>query len=198
MSPVPSPAEPKPRRLLDQVRDKLRTLHYSPRTEDAYLQLRIQDLTLGYRQFTVHNGKGAKDRFVPLPEALIPSRKERIQGSERLLESDLTVGFGEVSMPELEAGCDIRPVQEPMGHKDVTTTPDLYPCATARRIGRAEPRGCLAGGTRTDSGCGLRDTGFAQPGHQGCRTEARTGWNQLRVRSSDPLNPLRVAASAAA
>jgi hypothetical protein len=28
---------PQPRRLLDQVRDKLRTLHYSPRTEDAYV-----------------------------------------------------------------------------------------------------------------------------------------------------------------
>jgi len=29
--------EGRPRRLLDQVRDKLRTLHYSPRTEDAYV-----------------------------------------------------------------------------------------------------------------------------------------------------------------
>jgi hypothetical protein len=29
--------EPRPRRLLDQVRNKLRTLHYSPRTEDAYV-----------------------------------------------------------------------------------------------------------------------------------------------------------------
>ncbi len=308
MSPIPSPTGPKPRRLLDQVRDKLRTLHYSPRTEDAYVgwikrfiwfhnkrhpremgpaeveaflsslatqrgvsastqnqalcallflykqvlglelgwvdgvtrakrpervpvvltrqevplvlqqmqgrewlmaslmygtglrlmecvQLRIQDLDFGYRQITVHNGKGAKDRFVPLPEALIPSLKERIQGSERLLESDLAAGFGEVSMPEslvrkyprapfelkwwyvfpasdrstdpitgrikrhhidpsvfqkamraavlragiakratphtlrhcfathlLEAGYDIRTVQELMGHKDVTTT----------------------------------------------------------------------------
>jgi hypothetical protein len=29
--------QPRPRRLLDQVRDRLRTLHYSPRTEDAYV-----------------------------------------------------------------------------------------------------------------------------------------------------------------
>jgi len=28
---------PQPKRLLDQVHDKLRTLHYSPRTEDAYV-----------------------------------------------------------------------------------------------------------------------------------------------------------------
>ncbi len=32
-----APAEPKPPRLLDQVRDKLRKLHYSPRTEEAYV-----------------------------------------------------------------------------------------------------------------------------------------------------------------
>jgi len=299
---------PQPRRLLDQVRDKLRTLHYSPRTEDAYVgwirhfilfqgkrhpkdlgaaeverfltylatdrrvsastqnqalcallflykqvlgvelgwvdgvtrakkpervpvvmtreevgqvlgqmrgrdwlmaslmygtglrlmecvQLRVQDLDFGYRQITVHNGKGAKDRFVPLPEALIPALQEQVRASERLLAADLAAGFGEVSMPEalvrkyprapfeiqwwyvfpasdrsrdpitgrikrhhidpsvvqkamrsavlgagvrkratphtlrhcfathlLEAGYDIRTVQELMGHKDVTTT----------------------------------------------------------------------------
>jgi integrase len=40
------------------------------------VQLRVQDVDFGYRQITVHNGKGAKDRFVPLPEALIPALKE--------------------------------------------------------------------------------------------------------------------------
>jgi integrase len=48
----------------------------------------------------VHNGKGAKDRFVPLPAALIPALKEWIAQSERLLAADLAAGFGEVSMPE--------------------------------------------------------------------------------------------------
>ena len=298
----------RPRRLLDQVRDKLRTLHYSPRTEDAYVgwikqfilfhgkrhpkeleaadveqflthlatrrrvsastqnqalcallflykqvlgtdlgwvdgvtrakvpervpvvltrqevamvlgqmrgrdwlmaslmygtglrlmecvQLRVQEVDFGYRQITVHHGKGAKDRFVPLPEALIAPLKEQIRATERLLASDVAAGFGEVSMPEalarkyprapwelrwwyvfpasdrsvdplsgrvkrhhidpsvvqkamrsavrraginkratphtlrhcfathlLEAGYDIRTVQELMGHRDVTTT----------------------------------------------------------------------------
>lgn len=37
MTALPVTSGPRPRRLLDQVRDKLRTLHYSPRTEDAYV-----------------------------------------------------------------------------------------------------------------------------------------------------------------
>jgi integron integrase len=64
------------------------------------VQLRIQDIDFGYRQITVHNGEGAKDRFVPLPESLIPAPKEQVAQSERLLAADLAAGFGEVSMPE--------------------------------------------------------------------------------------------------
>jgi integron integrase len=64
------------------------------------VQLRVQDIDFGYRQITVHNGKGAKDRFVPLPEALVPGLQEQIRASQRLLASDLSAGFGEVSMPE--------------------------------------------------------------------------------------------------
>jgi integron integrase len=64
------------------------------------LRLRTQDLDFGYRQITVFNGKGAKDRVVPLPETLIPSLKEQIAEAARLLVADLADGFGEVSMPE--------------------------------------------------------------------------------------------------
>jgi len=64
------------------------------------VQLRVQDVDFGYRQITVHRGKGAKDRFVPLPEALMAPLKEQIRASERLLASGAAAGFGEVSMPE--------------------------------------------------------------------------------------------------
>ena len=178
------------------------------------VQLRVQDLDFGYRQITVHNGKGAKDRFVPLPEALMPSLQERC-GVGALLHGDLAAGFGEVSMPRpwcgstpgrpskcgggmssrrrtarrsdhgdqaspyrpvrgpegdalrraacgypqagdapypapllrdpaLEAGYDIRTVQELMGHKDVATTRS-NPCPATGRPGRARPGGCAVG-----------------------------------------------------
>jgi len=64
------------------------------------LKLRVQDIDFGYQQITVHDGKGAKDRFVPLPAALAPSLQEQIRASQRMLTSDLAAGFGEVSMPE--------------------------------------------------------------------------------------------------
>lgn len=46
------------------------------------------------------NGKGAKDRVVPLPDILVPALKVQIAGSSRLLAANLADGFGEVSMPE--------------------------------------------------------------------------------------------------
>jgi integrase len=45
----------------------------------------LGDIDFGCRQITVHNGKGAKDRFVPLPDALIPS----LQGAEELSGFDV-------------------------------------------------------------------------------------------------------------
>ncbi len=64
------------------------------------VQLRVQDVDFGYRQLTLHNGKGAKDRFVPLPGALIGALREQLRATERVLAADLAAGFGEVSMPE--------------------------------------------------------------------------------------------------
>jgi integron integrase len=64
------------------------------------VSLRVQAIDFGYRQITVYNGKGAKDRFVPLPDALVPALKACIEESARLLAADKADGFGEVSMPE--------------------------------------------------------------------------------------------------
>lgn len=63
------------------------------------LRLRVQDLDFGYRQVVVRSGKGGKDRFVPLPDSLEVSVRQQIQESERIRETDLADGYGEVSLP---------------------------------------------------------------------------------------------------
>lgn len=63
------------------------------------LRLRIQDLDFGYRQIVVRNGKGGKDRFVPLPDSLAGALQEQTGAALRVREGDLADGFGEVSLP---------------------------------------------------------------------------------------------------
>jgi len=63
------------------------------------LRLRIQNFDFGYRQIVVRNGKGGKDRFVPLPDSLMTALREQAGAALRVREADLTDGFGEVSLP---------------------------------------------------------------------------------------------------
>lgn len=63
------------------------------------MRLRIQDIDFGYRQIMVRNGKGGKDRFVPLPDSLKGAIQEQIGEAQRVREADLADGFGEVSLP---------------------------------------------------------------------------------------------------
>ncbi len=64
------------------------------------LRLRIQDLDFGFGQVLVRNGKGAKDRFVPLPESLKEPLHRQIGWTRWVREADLADGFGEVSLPD--------------------------------------------------------------------------------------------------
>ncbi len=63
------------------------------------LRLRIKDIDFGYRQITVHDGKGKKDRVVPLPDLAIPALQQQIDEVKRIREGDLRDGYGEVSLP---------------------------------------------------------------------------------------------------
>lgn len=63
------------------------------------LQLRVKDLDFGYGQILVRDGKGRKDRSVPLPKILIPALRARIEEVGRIRRSDLADGYGEISMP---------------------------------------------------------------------------------------------------
>lgn len=63
------------------------------------LNLRVGCLNFDDRMVTVHDGKGRKDRTVPMPEALVPALQEQIQRVMALHEEDLQVGYAGVFMP---------------------------------------------------------------------------------------------------
>ncbi|PKD42640.1 integron integrase [Rhodohalobacter barkolensis] len=85
---------------LDGVNQLVMELIYGAglRVSEA-LSLRVQDIDFDYRQLTVWNGKGRKDRITMLPERVIPKLKIHIEKVRRLHRSDLRKGFGKTILP---------------------------------------------------------------------------------------------------
>ncbi len=63
------------------------------------LRLRVKDVDFEYKQITVRDGKGAKDRVTVLPKKIITPLKEHLARVRLLHEEDLRLGFGEVYLP---------------------------------------------------------------------------------------------------
>ena len=63
------------------------------------VRLRVKDLDFGYRQITVREGKGGKDRVTMLPEALNEPIERHLRKVKALHEEDLAEGFGTVHLP---------------------------------------------------------------------------------------------------
>ena len=63
------------------------------------LQLRIQDLNFEMKVLTVHDGKGQKDRTVPLPEVLVPELKAQLEKVMRLHREDLAANYAGTFLP---------------------------------------------------------------------------------------------------
>jgi site-specific recombinase XerD len=63
------------------------------------VRLRIMDVDSNYSQIVVRDGKGGKDRVVPLPDKCKPFVQEHIGRVLTLHREDLAQGFGEVVMP---------------------------------------------------------------------------------------------------
>ncbi len=63
------------------------------------VRLRIKDVDYKFKQITVRNGKGKKDRVTLLPETLIEPLKEAIGHAKNIHHLDLSEGFGEVYLP---------------------------------------------------------------------------------------------------
>jgi len=63
------------------------------------LGLRIQDVDFGYKQITVWNAKGLKDRITMLPLRVIPKLKDHIEKVKKLHQVDLEKGLGSTILP---------------------------------------------------------------------------------------------------
>ncbi|WPL16844.1 Tyrosine recombinase XerC [Thiorhodovibrio winogradskyi] len=64
------------------------------------VRLRVQDIDFPYHQILVRDGKGQKDRVVPLPAKLEQPLREQLEKVRDLHEQDLVQGFGEVFLPD--------------------------------------------------------------------------------------------------
>lgn len=64
------------------------------------VRLRVQDVDFHYHQILVRDGKGQKDRVVPLPRCLEEPLREQLAKAHALHRSDLEQGYGEVFLPD--------------------------------------------------------------------------------------------------
>ena len=63
------------------------------------VRLRVKDVDFEYRQITIRDGKGQKDRVTVLPASLIEPLRVHLSRVKKLHEADLADGFGEVYLP---------------------------------------------------------------------------------------------------
>lgn len=63
------------------------------------VRLRVKDMDFGRREIIVRNGKGGKDRRVPLPRTLEAGLMAQVERVSVLHARDLAEGFGEVWLP---------------------------------------------------------------------------------------------------
>jgi integron integrase len=62
------------------------------------MKLRIQDFNFETGVLTIHDGKGKKDRAVPLPETILPELKQQVERAGELHQQDLEAGYAGVFM----------------------------------------------------------------------------------------------------
>ncbi len=63
------------------------------------LRLRVQDVDFGYGQIVVRDGKGGKDRIVPLPHSARRELQEQLARVQAQHRADVELGGGRVDLP---------------------------------------------------------------------------------------------------
>ncbi|WP_169802981.1 integron integrase [Thauera butanivorans] len=95
----------------DEVRRLLAALQGMPATMAALLygtgmrlmeclRVRIKDVDFAYGQIVVRDGKGQKDRVVPLPQRLVEPLRQHLEKVRTLHRDDLALGAGAVYLPD--------------------------------------------------------------------------------------------------
>ena len=64
------------------------------------LNLRIHNFNFNTGILTVHDGKGEKDRTVPIPQSIVPELHRQLQKTTALYEADLKTNFSGVFLPD--------------------------------------------------------------------------------------------------
>ncbi len=64
------------------------------------VRLRVQEVDFDYAHILVRDGKGKKDRVVPLPKRSMEALRQHLSKVKELHEEDLAKGLGEVYVPE--------------------------------------------------------------------------------------------------
>jgi integron integrase len=62
------------------------------------MTIRINNLNFDARILTIHDGKGKKDRTLPLPETILPDLKKQIEKLRKLHQEDIDSGYAGVFM----------------------------------------------------------------------------------------------------
>ena len=63
------------------------------------VKLRVQNIDFGFKQVTVRDGKGLKDRVTPFPDNLESLLRNHLERVKMIHEKDLAQGYGTVYLP---------------------------------------------------------------------------------------------------
>ncbi len=63
------------------------------------IRLRVKDIDFDRNQITIREGKGEKDRTVPLPAELVQDLRNQLEKVRKLHQKDLGEGYGTVHLP---------------------------------------------------------------------------------------------------
>jgi integron integrase len=93
------------KRLIGNIKDEtfallIRLMYGTGMRLMECVRLRVMEVDFAYAQIIVRDGKGAKDRVVPLPEKCRVELKDHIEKTLAVHQDDLAQGFGEVYLPD--------------------------------------------------------------------------------------------------